>query len=53
MTALGGQDVKRTFFAVGKEWTGLPRPETHEAQGQNFGDFDNSAGTTSIFLGVS
>jgi hypothetical protein len=38
MTALGGQDVKRTIFAVGRYWTGLSRLETHEAKSQDIGN---------------
>jgi hypothetical protein len=44
MTALGRQDVKRTFFAVGKEWTGLSRPDTHERYGQDACDFGHVVG---------
>jgi hypothetical protein len=39
MTALGGQDVKRTFFVVWRDWTGLPRLNTHEPKSQNIGNF--------------
>jgi hypothetical protein len=38
MTALGGQDVKRTFSTRGGILTGLPAQKTHQAPGQNLSD---------------
>jgi hypothetical protein len=47
MTALGGQDVKRTFSARGGFLTGLSRQKTHEADAEDFGDFVNVVRTFS------
>ena len=41
MTALGGDTVERTFSAVGRYSAGLPGPKTHEAGGQDLGDFSD------------
>jgi hypothetical protein len=42
ITALVGQDVKRTFSAVGANFTGLPCQDTHEASGQQLGELRNA-----------
>jgi hypothetical protein len=39
MTALVGREVKRTFSAASANFTGLPRLNTHEPGGQDFGEF--------------
>jgi hypothetical protein len=38
MTALGSQDVKRTFSDTRRDLTGLPGAKTHEAVGKNMGE---------------
>ena len=42
ITALVGREVKRTFSDFARLSTGLPGHQTHEAGGQDFGDFGNS-----------
>ena len=44
MTALGAGTVERTFSAVGRYSAGLPGPKTHEAGGQDLGDFGEALG---------
>src|SRR4051794_4788841 len=39
MTALVGRDVQRTFSGLRRDWTGLPRYDTHETSGEDLGKF--------------
>ncbi len=44
MTALAGREVKRTFSYSSQLRTGLPRPDTHQAERQQIGEFGKAVG---------
>jgi hypothetical protein len=44
MSASVGQQVDRTFSAVGRHWTGLQGVKTHEAESQDLAQFSEAFG---------